>query len=193
MRNSVRFVMLVLAAVVSLSRPATARWRLDTEGGAMIRASSIGFSGRTVDADTAGSFAFGGGYSLNDYVELGGQFQQSISVQIFDDSFDVSTVTAGARVYLLPQGRVRPWLVGQIGWYRVDASLVNCVFFCNGNEHDDRVDNSFGLNVGGGLDVAVSKLISLGVDVRYHDAVSAFGGTGFVTSMFDVGFHFGGD
>ena len=93
----------------------------------------------------------------------------------------------------LPDGRVRPWLVGQVGWYRASGSVSDCYLFCGGDdEHKSREDDAFGLNVGAGVDVAVTDLVSLGLDVRYHDAFDALGGLQFVTTMLNVGFHFGG-
>ena len=92
---------------------------------------------------------------------------------------------------MLPEGPVQPWLVGQIGWYRASGSVEDCLFFCDGDEQK-RDDNAFGFNVGGGVDVPVTDLVSLGVDVRYHNAFDALDGLQFVTTMLDVGFHFGG-
>jgi hypothetical protein len=63
--------------------PVEATWRIDIEGGAFVPGSSvtIGNGGEgdqtevSTDFNVGGSVAVGGGYSLNDYVELGGQFQ----------------------------------------------------------------------------------------------------------------------
>ena len=55
-----------------------------------------------------------------------------------------------------------------------------------------REDDAFGLNLGGGFDVPVTDLVSLGLDLRYHNAFDALGGLQFITTMLNVGFHFGG-
>jgi hypothetical protein len=177
--------------------PVEATWRIDIEGGAFVPGSSvtIGNGGEgdqtevSTDFNVGGSVAVGGGYSLNDYVELGGQFQSSISgidIGIASDTFNVSSLTFGPRLYALPSTyRVRPWVVGQIGWYRAHGEVG--AFGAGINQ----TDNGFGANVGGGMDVAVSQHVSLGVDARYHHPVDVFDGLQFVTTMFNVGLHFG--
>jgi hypothetical protein len=42
-----------------------------------------------------------------------------------------------------------------------------------------------------GFDVALVPLVFLGIDVRYHRPVDVFDGFSFVTTMLNVGFHFG--
>jgi hypothetical protein len=126
-RGAIGLVLLLL-----LSTPAEGRWRVDVEGGAIVPASNVTLrDGGDIDTDvstdlTAGrSFAAGGGYSLNDYVEVGGQFQSNFSgldIGVASDTLQVYSLTAGPRVYLLPATyRFRPWAVGQIGWYRARA------------------------------------------------------------------------
>jgi hypothetical protein len=185
----------VLALVVGLLlAPAAgaARWRIDAGGGGFaplaageFRASGVDFD---VDVDAGGSFALGGGWGLGDWVDLGGRFQGSFAgLHVLGASLDVFSVTAGPRVYLAPRAwPFRPWLTTEIGWYRAQAEF-DALFF-RVSERDD----SFGLNAGGGFDVAVHRRISLGVDVRYHNAFDALGGIDFVTALLNVGIHFGG-
>jgi hypothetical protein len=47
------------------------------------------------------------------------------------------------------------------------------------------------LNVGGGLDVPIGKLVSVGVDLRYHQTFGVFDNAGFMTTLAHVAFHFG--
>src|SRR5262249_28851985 len=123
-----------VAALLFVSAPAHAGWRLDVEGGAIVPASTVTLSdgsGADVDTDISsdfnvgGSFAPRGGYELNDYVEIGGQFQSNFSgidIGLASDTLRAYSLTAGPRIYFVPDGyRVRPWVVGQIGWYRTEA------------------------------------------------------------------------
>ena len=177
--------------VLMLARTAAdAAWRIDAEGGAFVPVDSVSFDagGDSFDVDvaTGGSFAVGGGYGLGDWVDLTAHAQGNFSgVEALLNSLDVYSVTAGARVYLLPPQRFRLWLVGEIGWYHADADID--AIFSTVSQSDD----SFGLNVGGGFDVAINPRVSLGLDVRYHNAFEALNGLQFVTTMFNVGIHFG--
>ena len=58
------------------------------------------------------------------------------------------------------------------------------------NGDGDEVDDGFGINVGGGVDLAVTRWLSLGLDLRYHNALTVLGGFDFVTTLFDVSFRF---
>jgi len=53
----------------------------------------------------------------------------------------------------------------------------------------NQVDDGFGMNVGGGLDFTVTRRVSLGLDMRYHNALTVLGGFDFVTALIDVGIH----
>ena len=166
--------------------------------------------------DTGGSYALGAGYAITDRIELLGQFQHSLSRDIRALRFearsglvaqssnltaradlDVFSLTGGARLHLLPSGqRLRPWLVGQMGWYRATAELKDPI--CEGGRiycgpsvaRYNGSSDGFGVQGGGGFDYAVSGLVSVGVDVRYHKAFDLIGGLHFVTTMATVGIHF---
>lgn len=188
MRLRITAGLIALGLLLSFVQRAAAEVRLDFEGGAAILTEDIEIRGEDVDVDVGGSYAIGAGYLLNRWLEVGGQFQQSFSLDLFDDSVDVLSATAGGRVYAPPMARFQPWLVGQIGWYRVNAE-TDCLF-CSSDDELDRDGNSFGFNVGGGFDVFLTDWVSAGVDVRYHRAVDALDGVGFVTTMANVGLHF---
>lgn len=76
--------------------------------------------------------------------------------------------------YLLPNLRVQPYLLGGIGYYRI---------WCTGEgpyESEGRtIENKFALHAGAGIDVRVSRAVSLRLDARYVfldiDAVGALG------------------
>jgi hypothetical protein len=185
---------LALVSALVLPAAAAARWRIDAAGGAIIPTNEVelgeGEDTIRTDFEAGGSFAVGGGYGLGDWVDLTAHSQFSFSGAEdlgFEESLDVYSFTAGGRVFLMPPGRFRPWLAGEIGWYRAEVESELRLF---APEIDQR-DDSFGINVGGGLDVFVHRIVSLGVDVRYHDAFDALDGLEFVTTMFNVGIHLG--
>lgn len=160
-----------------------ARWRIDGEGGLFVPTGDIDPGGRSLDADVGGSFAAGGGFSPVDFVDLTAHFQANFSDLDSDlDFLEVYSFTTGGRFYLMPPGRFRPWLMGEIGWYRARADALF---------EDEVTDDSFGLNAGGGFDVFVHRIVSLGADVRYHNAFDAFDGVEFVSILFNVGVHLG--
>jgi opacity protein-like surface antigen len=176
---------------------ADAGWRLDLQAGAFVPTSNVEFQRHGVEVDSglgAGmSFVVGGGYGLGDWVELTAQLQAAGTADIYgDDNAGVVSFTPGARVFLLPTGhRFRPWLGGQLGWYRVNGTFNEDFIFNNRDDDVSRTDDSFGINVGGGFDVALNRRVSLGLDVRYHNAFYALRGFEFVTTNFNVGIHFG--
>lgn len=76
--------------------------------------------------------------------------------------------------YVLPNLRVQPYLLGGIGYYRIWATGVGT------RETEGRsIENKFALHAGGGVDVRVSRSVSLRLDARYVfldiDAVGALG------------------
>jgi len=164
--------------------------------------------------ESGGSYAVGVGYALTERLELTGHFHQSFPgyeprtlgvrfatgeptfrVPVTKADLEILSATVGARFYLLPSTwRARPWLVSQLGWYR--ATLELRAPLCGGPESSctngdgDEVDDGFGINVGGGVDLAVTRWLSLGLDLRYHNALTVLGGFDFVTTLFDVSFRF---
>lgn len=199
-----------------------ARWRLDVGGGAMIPLSANDLpdapddsSDTRYDADFAdgGSYALGMGYVLTDHVELTGQFQHSLSrdadrlgdlfgrrrvekldIRTTDSELDVFSVTAGGRLHLLAPGhRVRPWIIGQLGWYRASAQVLTftCGRGCRPPLHFiGGLEDGFGINAGGGIDVAVTPTVSVGFDARYHRAFGLLGELQFLTTMAVVSLRF---
>ena len=188
----------VVAATLLVSRAEAARWRIDAEGGAIVPTTDLqltsGGPGESLDA--GGAFSVGGGFGVGDWVDLTAQFQSGfMDVSNFDAFLDLFSFTTGLRAYLTPPGLVRPWLIGQIGWYGADASFHSYYGYDHDHgydhEHHHETDNSFGFNAGGGIDFSINRRVSLGLDVRYHNAFDAFNGLEFVTTMIDVGIHFG--
>jgi hypothetical protein len=111
-----------------------------------------------------------------------------------DSELDVFSLTAGGRFHLTPPARrVRPWVVGELGWYHATASVDEP--FCGRTTggapltYYDGSGDGVGLNAGGGLDLALTDMLSVGLDVRYHHAF-VLGDFRFVTTMATVGVHF---
>ena len=191
MRHSAAAAMVGLV-VVLLSAPAEGRWRVDVEGGAIVPTTDVECGEEQFQPNARPLLRDRWRICAPKYLELNAQFQSGLAIDsLFGDSVEVYSVTAGPQVYVLPDAAIQPWLVGQIGWYRASGSVDDCFLYCD-NDHQSREDDPFGLNVGGGFDVPVTDLVSLGVDVRYHNAVDALGGFQFVTTMLNVGFRFGG-
>ena len=84
---------------------------------------------------------------------------------------------------------MRPWLVGEAGVYRAQARFQSLLFSYS---HVERTANGGGLNLGGGFDVPLGRLVSLGVDARWNQTLHVFNDPHFVTTMANVSFHFGG-
>jgi opacity protein-like surface antigen len=176
---------------------ADAGWRLDVQAGAIVPINDVEFETRGFEVDTrldAGlSLVVGGGYELGDWIELTTQLQTAGTADIFDeDSAGVISFTPGARFFFLPRGNLfRPWLGVGLGWYHVGADFNRDFIFNSRDDDVDRSDDSFGINVGGGVDWRITQRVSLGLDIRYHNAFDALNGFEFVTTNFNVGIHFG--
>ncbi len=173
---------------------ADAGWRLDLQAGGFIPVQHVKYrdDGTKINEGIGGGGAFvvGGAYGLGDWVELTAQLQAATNFDSYDNTVGVVSFTPGARVFLLPKDRrVRPWLGGQVGWYHLDGNFDYEVF--GGDYEAEESDDSFGLNVGGGVDFRINHRVSLGLDVRYHNAFDALDGFQFLTTCFNVGIHFG--
>jgi hypothetical protein len=197
MRRIVVEACLAVVLLAFATERVDAGWRLDLQLGAFVPTSDVEFQSSVVDVDSgvgAGmSFVVGGGYGLGDWVELTAQLQAAGTANIYDeDNVGVLSFTPGARVFLLPAEQpIRPWLGGQLGWYQVDGDFNDEFIFDDPDDDVGRTDDSFGINVGGGADFRINRRVSLGLDIRYHNAFDALRGFEFVTANFNVGIHFG--
>lgn len=182
-----------LALALGLAVPATtlAGGRVGIQGGAAFFPGSVevDVGGQQVDASTDDGAQFGveGGWTVTDALELGGLVQ--FGGAIFDSS--ALSVTAGPRYSFLDKGSpVRPFAVGQLGYYAVGvetSSTTGGLFDFLG---PDETKDGFGFNLGGGLDVFPLPWLSVGADVRFHRAF-VFGGVNYFTTMLSVAVHFG--
>ena len=197
MRGTIVRVLLGALMLTFASARADAGWRLDVQAGAIVPTNDVEFHSRNADIDTrldAGlSIVVGGGFELGDWIELTAQLQTAGTADIFDEnSAGVISFTPGARFFVLPRGSLfRPWLGGGLGWYRVSGDFNRDFLFNFRDDDVSRTDDSFGINVGGGVDWRITHRVSLGLDIRYHNAFDALNGFEFVTTNFNVGIHFG--
>jgi hypothetical protein len=95
------------------------------------------------DFESGASYAVGVGYALSDRLEVAGHVHQSFPgyaprtlgvrfavgqptfrVPVTNAGLEILSTTVGARFYLLPSTwRGRPWLAGELGWYRGTLEL----------------------------------------------------------------------
>jgi opacity protein-like surface antigen len=178
--------------------PAFAGARIDLEGGAApvvssLTAKSVDGVEQGFDVDTAGSYAVGAAWVLDDKLELGGRWQQSFFVDDFlftDESLSLSSATVGARYHLFDRERlVRPFVAGQVGVAFADASTDTEGLFSDPElEAVSTDDTGFGMNAGGGVDFQLTRWLSVGADVRYNYA-AGLDDVHYMTTMFNVGIH----
>lgn len=193
----IRTAVVALAVLLGVLQRADAQWHVDIQAGAFIPISDVEFRddgfNYDIDLDAGGAFSAGGGYALPQVLDLTAQFQTATHFDVYDEAVNVYSLTVGGRIFPLPMTTVvRPWLGAQVGWYYVDAYGDDYdPFDDDDDEHEG--DDSFGLNAGAGLDFPINHRVSLGVDVRYHNAFDAFQGFEYVATMFNVSIWFGGD
>lgn len=199
-----RLILAALLAAFTTGR-AEARWHLDIQGGAFLPQSKVQLRSGNVEVDSSpaggGAFAIGGGYALNQWLDLCAQSQLATGLSIWDDSVDMYSFTAGTRVFPLSTTYpIRPFLGGQLGWYRVDGDFdgyrvdddnTRALLFVPPDDDIHRTDDTVGINLGGGVDVPITQRVSLGMDVRYHNAFDALDGFEAVTAMLNVSVWFG--
>lgn len=182
----------VAAAIGIAAASAHGGVRLDFEGGAALGTSDTtvgqGPASHRTRSRTGGSYTIGVATDVNQYLDVGGQFQQAVATTFVDEGVNLLSVTAGPRVYPLGRDhRVRPWLTGQVGWYHGSATYQPLF---SGNSQS-RSDDGFGFNAGAGLDVQVTPRVSVGTDLRYHQAVGVLDGIHQFTPMVNVAYTFG--
>jgi opacity protein-like surface antigen len=189
------------------------RWRVELGGGAIVPLSNIhtediSFArlGVNDSPDSGGTYSLGVGYSPLDYLEALVRFQHYMPSYnptryncvihgapcqgyVNSASLRVFSLSAGVRVRPLPPtARVRPWVGADVGWYRGDVSmqigsLDHHVGVVGASPPRTQIDDGVGGSVGGGVDVRVIEHLSVGVDVRYHNAPNVLGGFAFVTTL----------
>jgi opacity protein-like surface antigen len=141
-----------------------------------------GFLGAAVRTEGGSGTTFVGG-ALG-ITRLTGVFGLELFVGYRNDTYDQSgapvlrveqiPVQLSLLAYLLPNLRVQPYLLGGIGYYRI---------WCTGEgplePWGGTIENKFALHAGAGVDVRISRAVSLRLDARYVfldiDAVNALG------------------
>jgi hypothetical protein len=188
----------VVTAAAADDPDALRRIRIDLRAGAKIAGTDpdVTIAGERVHAKSSQGIGLGLGlgYALNDTFDVvldGESTGEGTKLHLFDSgtaaTFD--SITAGMRYY--PFGRrhrVRPWLIGEGGWYDGHAATFDNGIFHH--EHHSVSDSGGGLNVGAGFDVPVGHLVSLGADVRYNKTLGVFDDPSNATAMAHLSFHF---
>jgi Outer membrane protein beta-barrel domain len=184
-------VAVLLASTTVSAAPAT-RWRIDTGAGALAAGNDVSFTDhgvrRTADTEVGPALRLGAGYRLTDRFDLNASAQvASTDAALYGRDIGYTALTGGTRCY--PWGRdlrVRPWLLGEAGWYRAESRVQ--LF---GASYTERTANGAGFNLGSGFDVPLGRFISLGFDARWNQTVGVFDNPGFLTTTANLGVHFG--
>jgi opacity protein-like surface antigen len=175
--------------------------RIDASGGAAPANSAFAIErAEGIDQDrgvaTAGSYAVGASWVFDDRIELGGQWQQSF----FDDwtyfsevdqDATLSSATVGGRYQFFDREYLfRPYLAGQVGLAFADATSEFDELFGPEVTRVSAEETGFGMNAGGGIDFQITRLFSVGADVRYNYA-GVLGDAHYLTTLVNLGLHFG--
>jgi len=115
----------------------------------------------------------------------------SDDIEATGDDWTFSAVQAtGHGLFMIPtQGNMHPWLKGGLGMYNMKASVDYAT--PPGGSADDSESN-FGFNVGGGIDMATSPTMRVGVGAAYHIIQTDPDATNLFTVDLHVRFGMGG-
>lgn len=203
-----RTIMLALAitAVVAASASAqsTPQWKLYVDG-------ELGFPS-TPDRFTDGydAVTFGGGvglgYVLNRRITLTGSFHY-LFAPLDEDGYRQSAKTSalvdgggrnilygsiGAVVYVLPEGSLRPYVLGGAGVYSLIQNDLTLTTGSTRTTNQFDADGAFGLNGGVGVEYAVGDAVGIYVEGQYLVGFTENDATGHVPVRGGVTFSFGG-
>ena len=187
-----------VTAVADDDPNALRRMRIDLRAGAKIAGSDpeVRIAGDEVHAESSQGLGLGigVGYALSEHFDLAADAEstgEGTDLSLFDSGTSASfdSVTAGVRYYPIGRRRwVRPWLIGEAGWYHAEAAVFESGLFHRERHEVD--DDGGGLNVGAGFDVPVGRLVSLGAGIRYNKTLGVFDDPSYTTAMAQVSFHF---
>jgi opacity protein-like surface antigen len=99
-----------------------------------------------------------------------GMFAAEASIQYHRDQYQGGGVVVyqypvqlSAFLYPIPEGPVRPYILGGVGWYYSDVDYRGALSLTN----SDRTDNIFGEHLGAGVDLYLGPTVSVDADLRY--------------------------
>ena len=143
----------------------------------------VGFAGTGVSAYGTNGFGFGGyfSYAASDLFDL--DFNMIYSPHSDGGNSSHATYGTVALKFGMSFDQLLPYLTTGIGFYHSSVNFAGV---------SDSA-NSFGFNVGGGLDVELGSMLRIGLLVRYHPVFGkslASGRTG-VDDMWDALFRIG--
>jgi len=98
-----------------------------------------------------------------------GYFAAEASITLHVNSYENGDVTVTqfplqltAFLYIIPEGPIRPYILGGVGWYRTRISYTGA-FSSIPDDHQ----NIFGEHLGAGAEIFLSPRVSVNADVRY--------------------------
>lgn len=98
-----------------------------------------------------------------------GHFAAEASIQFHQDKYEDGDVVVTqypvqltAFLYIIPEGPIRPYILGGVGWYYTRIDYRDELNFI-----DDDTDRSFGWHFGAGAELFLSSHVSVNADVRY--------------------------
>jgi len=159
-------------------------WILAFVGLAML--ASLPQNGFALDTDTASPFGFGlgprAGYIQSENADRGNwtagvqarlRLLPMLAIEGAVDYHEQDFANGAARVsnypvtlsallYIWPLGPIQPYIVGGVGWYYTTVDYRGPLA-----GQSSTTSNQFGYHAGGGLDLALSKMVTLDADIRY--------------------------
>jgi hypothetical protein len=162
------------------ARHAHAQLHVGVRGGALVAASGLSLPDASLGVGAGSSYALEAGWMLGERLELGLRWQQVFaSLDLTDDSvtgtqLDVGALTGGVRCFVLgTAATLRPWIALHVGWYRADGAVDQVSGVPSRGRpapevSTERHGDTMGFNVGGGVGVAVTELLSIDLELRYH-------------------------
>jgi hypothetical protein len=186
------FLLTSTAVFAAEADPLPTRFRIDLTPGVLAAGSDVSFTEdgvrRTADTSVGPAIRLGGGYKLTEHFDLSASAQgANTSGEFFGRRVGYTGITGGTRFYPLGRDtRVRPWLVGEAGWYHAHSRFD----FVIGSVSERSADGG-GLNVGTGFDVPIGRHFSVGFDTRWNQTLGLFNDPGYLTTNANLGFHFG--
>jgi hypothetical protein len=98
-----------------------------------------------------------------------GYFAAEASIQFHINEYENGDVTVTqfplqltAFLYIIPEGPIRPYILGGVGWYRTQIAYSG-VFSAIPDDHQ----NIFGEHLGAGAELFIGPQVSINGDVRY--------------------------
>lgn len=154
---------------------------LQAQGGWLAHVSSIPLGDEDASVSHGPTYAVALGLEIEERLQILARWQQVFARlrgedQALNGRVDMRSLTLSPRVALRPRDAlVRPWIEGGIGWYRgsgaVKAAEPQSSTMPKGTTWSlDTTRDGLGLAVGGGIDLRLTRIVTLVVELRYQRA-----------------------